>query len=94
MNTCVTLTGIHQSIHTNKFIVYPNPNNGIFTVEGSENKYELILTNVFGEKITQTVIPSGARNLTIDLSAQPNGIYLLQIKSENGTALKKIIINN
>lgn len=74
-----------------ELVIYPNPNNGIFTVEGSENKYELGIINVCGEILFHQKTQS--KKSEIDLSNQPNGIYLLQIKSKNGTKSQKIIIN-
>lgn len=77
--------------NVSELTIYPNPNIGIFTVESSENKYELSITNVLGEKLFSRKNQSEKSN--IDLSNQPNGFYLLQIKSGNGIESKKIIIN-
>lgn len=74
-----------------ELMVYPNPTNGIVTVESSENNYELILTDLLGGKIYSQ--NNQSEKAEIDLSNQQNGIYLLQLKSENGTASRKIILN-
>jgi hypothetical protein len=96
-----SVTGIvnekQESISLN---VYPNPTNGIFTIECGETKNELIIYNVLGEKIYQSQInqlnnlPTGQAGSTIDLSNQPNGIYFLQVKTEKGIVDKKIVISH
>jgi len=85
---------------TNKPVVsvYPNPSNGQFTF--SITNYESGITNVeiynmLGEKIS---LPSVIRNsqFVINLSAQPSGIYLIQILDKSGNLLgqKKVVKTN
>ena len=70
--------------------LYPNPSSGTFTIESSEKKYELIISNVFGEKIYSSQI--SLEKPVIDLIIEPSGIYFIQLKTSKGTANKKIII--
>ncbi|MBI3501624.1 MAG: T9SS type A sorting domain-containing protein [Bacteroidetes bacterium] len=83
----------------NNHLISPNPTTGIFQIQvgngqlAAGKEYKIEIYNVFGEKVTQSNIPSGARNLTIDLSSQPKGIYLLKIIADRGEVNKKIIIN-
>lgn len=96
--------GIATSIAENNaitdFTIYPNPTNGKTNViiNQFENLImeELKIYNIFGESINlslnlnrQVNSPS---NFQIDLSSQPNGIYFLELKTEQGIASKKIII--
>jgi len=67
--------------------VYPNPSNGVFAI-GIKN-YELGITNsvevynMLGEKVySQFLIPNSS--FLIDLSSQPNGIYLYRIIATSG----------
>src|SRR3989304_4123078 len=72
--------------------VYPNPSNGKFTLSSEITKGEISVYNVEGEKVySSTIQPSN--HSTIDLSSHPNGIYFINIKTENGIANKKLIIN-
>ena len=78
---------------TNTFDLYPNPNNGCFTISFNNNSFEnssFTLYDVMGKKIlsqklnnTETIIKSN--NLT-------NGIYLAKISNTNQIITKKIII--
>ncbi|MBI3502382.1 MAG: T9SS type A sorting domain-containing protein [Bacteroidetes bacterium] len=91
-------TGVDEIEKEDVINIYPNPTSGIFTIQiGSQqsavgNEYKTEIYNVFGEKVTQSVIPNAVRNLTIDISNQPQGIYFLQVKTAEGTAVKKIIV--
>jgi hypothetical protein len=61
------------------------------------DEYKIEIYNVLGEKVTPRVfgvIPSGARNLSIDLSDKEQGIYFLIIKDEKGISYwQKIIVS-
>ena len=60
-------------------VIYPNPNNGKFTVEG---KGELTIYNALGEKIIfQTLLN---KNTEIDLGDIPKGLYQFRLLSESG----------
>jgi PKD repeat protein len=68
--------------------VYPNPNNGQFTV-GFINKQSnpsVKMYNVIGQEIySQSNIQHST--LSVDLSTQPKGIYIYRVFSENGTSI-------
>jgi hypothetical protein len=87
LNTSVSPIGELQS----EFTVFPNPSNGTFQV--SSTKYQVSgidIYNVMGEKVFASTI--NHQPSTIDLDA-PNGIYFLQLKTSEGTAVKKIVLN-
>lgn len=71
--------------------IFPNPTNGAFTIITKENEYILTVTNVLGELIYQDEIKS--QKAEIDISKHSNGIYFLNIKTEQGTEVQKLIIN-
>jgi hypothetical protein len=88
-------TGINEWNIEENTAIYPNPSNGIFNIDSNERLEmtdELNIFNLMGKKIysSNMHLPDV---LTIDISSQPNGIYLLQIKKEKGIVSKKIIIN-
>ena len=77
----------------NEISVYPNPTNGILTVEASENIFSIEIENALGEKIYRHAFP-GKSSALVDLGAYPSGIYFMKIKTQNGFLVKKIISNN
>ena len=70
--------------------VFPNPTSGKLTITGIQEKSEIKIFNVFGEKFfTQQFLAN--QPTIIDLSSQPAGIYFLQIKTNKDAFVKKII---
>ncbi|MBI3501208.1 MAG: T9SS type A sorting domain-containing protein [Bacteroidetes bacterium] len=74
----------------NLISVYPNPTNGKFNLSSEITKGEISIYNMQGEKIYSSIINSNKSE--IDLREAPSGIYFLQLKTERGTANKKIVI--
>ncbi len=83
------LTGFNElKVESEKVKVYPNPSNGIFSVElkGNSDKFKVEVYNIFGEKvISQFTIDHSP--FTINLSSQPKGIYLYRVTSERGESI-------
>ena len=71
--------------------IYPNPNTGIFIIEGAEQNSNVIITDMLGQITLRTKF--FGEKTEIDLSNYSNGIYFIQLISEYGLASKKIIIN-
>jgi len=75
--------------------VYPNPNNGIFTVafthpELVSSPSTIEVFNVLGAKIYSAVLNSpagGQSDKNIDMFSQPGGLYLYRVSSQDGSLL-------
>jgi uncharacterized repeat protein (TIGR03803 family) len=95
------VTGITENNSTTGFNVFPNPTTGTFTISFSQPElvsgsqmlkqvqHDVSIYNVLGENIYQSEIKN--QKAEIDLSNQPAGIYFLNIKTNEGTVIKKII---
>ncbi len=79
--------------NSEKVIVFPNPNNGIFTIALS--RAELVLGsppiveiyNLLAEKVyTETLRSTQGDNL-IDIGNKANGVYLYRVLDENGNVI-------
>ena len=75
------------NLEDNKFSIYPNPSNGIFNMDGLTKTSTVNIFNSFGKLLSVEINSS-----EIDLSSQPNGIYLVNIQDSNGSFLSKKII--
>lgn len=64
--------------------IYPNPNNGIFSVmvNGNSAALDLLVFNVIGEKVFELQI-LGDHEAKIDLSGLQKGLYVVQIIDRN-----------
>jgi hypothetical protein len=68
--------------------VFPNPSVGTFTIEGVDKKQPILVLNTKGQIILRKNI---FRSNNIDLSNQPNGLYLLKVYLSNGHSITKTI---
>jgi len=77
-----------------KVEIYPNPNAGSFTIKlaGSSDQKtnnKIIIYDAMGNSIQKTEMLNEA--ITIDISAQPKGMYFIKIENEQGIKVEKII---
>lgn len=88
--TVQTCSGINEFADNNAITIYPNPSGGIVMLQSAEKNSAVEILNVLGEKVYS--LNHLFRDLQIDISSQPNGIYFLQIETNRGLENKKIII--
>ena len=85
-------TGIQENSIVSNFVIIPNPNNGVFRLETMNQQSQTIqIFNSIGELVFQSRGENS--NTMIDVSDQPNGIYLIHINGENRSCIKQLIIN-
>ncbi len=75
----------------NNINVYPNPSNGQFTIAGLDKGMFIEMYDYTGRKIT--TVSASDINMQLNISDQPNGIYLIRILDKNGTLVseKKVV---
>jgi len=77
--------------------VYPNPSNGQFTIQlavGSGQLAVVEVYNVLGEEVLTETLRSSQGDNTLNMSNQPQGIYLYRVITNNGELIGegKIIV--
>ncbi len=88
-----------ETLSDNSWNVYPNPNNGSFTLAidmaESEN-VEMKVTNAFGQVVDRRTFEthSGRQEFYINNSKFAAGIYTIQLKTEKGNGLKRMVVKN
>jgi PKD repeat protein len=90
-------TGIGEAEEISNISIYPNPGQGIFTLQLSTEKpleINIIVYNNVGVTIYEedNRMLSGTEKIRIDLSDQPAGIYMLNVYNRNGKWIEKLII--
>ena len=96
-NTCVTkvseplsIRGVKTNIET--INIYPNPGTGLYHINFSSNTNSLKTVEVFsllGDKIISFATKNNS--VVIDLSKQPQGIYMLRVNDAENTFTGKLI---
>ena len=90
------VTGLVELNNEGVFNIYPNPTNGQFVVEFSNQKkddYLIEVRNIIGQLIYSEEIDNIAVGFTkqIDLS-EHRGVYFLSISNSSGTRTEKLIV--
>lgn len=70
--------------------VYPNPVSGdrVYITSRAGADKEIVIYDVLGKKVLQTVLTTKELNI----STLTPGVYILQIKEEEATATRKLIV--
>jgi PKD repeat protein len=73
----------------------PNPTSGLTQLILSNifpENLEIQLTDINGKQIQKMQIPSGQTSLNLDLSKLPTAVYLVHIKGNNFSEVRKVIV--
>lgn len=77
--------------------VYPNPGNGNFTIYTDKlntTDIDIHIYNCLGQHLIKKVVRS-ANKISIDMSNEQDGIYFIEMRSDNKTiATKKLVVQN
>jgi uncharacterized repeat protein (TIGR03803 family) len=82
--------GISELVGMNgELMLYPNPNNGIFTLSyhsesGEESLSKIEVYNILGKEVFTGILYSASNNNRINMSSQSAGIYLYRVMSNSG----------
>jgi hypothetical protein len=84
-------TGIKNDMDKN-ISIYPNPSNSQFTVDFSNYQQADVVIDVYNMvgKLVQSTSSKDVNQMTIDISNQSSGIYIVAIKTSSGTIIKKL----
>jgi hypothetical protein len=86
-----TVTDINQQAsNIQELIIYPNPNNGLFTVKAAYNT-NIEIYDLLGDIVYKTA-GKQKTSTEIDLSKSPKGIYFVKLIDGNVIQTRKIIV--
>ncbi|MEL7530245.1 MAG: T9SS type A sorting domain-containing protein [Bacteroidota bacterium] len=91
-------TSVDKAVELTTMNVYPNPNNGVFTLQVDElTEGELALVfvlDVMGREVArQAIMPTAGRiEMDIDLTDEAAGTYIVKVGSGNKLGTKQVVI--
>lgn len=86
----ITITLGVDSFNKGDIVVYPNPTQGLLTVQANSLLRKLEITNIVGQLVEEKNIRNN--QFVIDLGAYRSGVYFLTITDELGGVITKKIV--
>jgi len=83
--TIVNVTGIANINNSSTISIYPDPNNGSFTIAGVIKGQVIELYNALGQKLSSSVADNST--MSFDISNKADGIYLVRIVNKDGAVI-------
>ncbi|MDI1318373.1 reprolysin-like metallopeptidase [Flavobacterium sp.] len=98
LSICTVTTALAVNENAlNNFVLYPNPNNGTFTIHFNADDSSPVDVEVFDLRgrvvYSKRYANQSLFNETINLDAIQSAIYLLKVKNGNQSVTKKIVID-
>ncbi len=85
----ILTAGCNNQLHV---VVYPNPNNGLFTIKGEMALSKVEIRNLLGELVYRADL--GTNEAVIDLSLAAKGVYFYKAESAlGGSKSEKIVVH-
>lgn len=83
-------TGIDEMAQVSAVNIYPNPNNGQFTIQSSHD-LRVKLVNALGQVVNEFKLTPD-NDFKVEVSGLAKGIYFIQAETDSNTMSKKVII--
>ncbi len=92
-----SLTGVNDLFSNGSLDIYPNPNNGQFTVAFNlemQDDYKVKIINAIGQSVYEESLSnfSGNYNKQLDITTYGKGVYQLSITNSNNQTVKKVMV--
>ncbi|WP_179349081.1 VPS10 domain-containing protein [Winogradskyella pacifica] len=86
----ITLSVTSEVLYNNPIQLYPNPANTSFSVQSDTNVLAVTIYTISGKNVKTVTQPNAA----IDVSDLASGVYLVKVKTINGTITKRLLKSN
>lgn len=92
-SACVTVDNVGlENAALNSLIVYPNPSTGLFMIEtDNAGSLDYVITTIDG-KIVQKNFDSESKQISVDLSSESRGVYMLRVYQNEQYKVFKLIL--
>ena len=79
-----------ETVSTADVSVYPNPSNGRFFINSSEEIVSVRIRNILGEEVL--FAEPSAMSDVINISDQTSGIFIIEVRTKSGVSTQKLIV--
>jgi hypothetical protein len=96
VGTCKTVdvaSGIGYPYDQASLLIYPNPAHGSVTIKTSDRSLEISIYDQMGHNIPIAIKTLSTEHSTIDISGLSAGIYLVLVRTAEGIARTKLVVN-
>lgn len=95
-SACVTINlgGIDEATPFNNLSVYPNPTNGVFTIDFERpisQECSLIITNINGQVLHEMIVNESSQSIQMNEYLIP-GVYFITLSEENNHSTIRLIV--
>lgn len=92
--SCFAVTGIGiADISKQEMAIYPNPNNGIYVIQVQGNVAgELFVRDMLGKVVQHQQVSNSKSNYAFSMQVASAGMYIVELKTEEGSYVQKMII--
>ncbi|MBT28053.1 MAG: hypothetical protein CMO01_00220 [Thalassobius sp.] len=90
----VEITGIADKELNSQLTVYPNPTSGNLVIEDTSNEAEkasVLVFDVNGKFISSHLKTKQAKSISIDISNQASGVYIIYYQKANKTGILRVL---
>ena len=93
VNCTGIINGFNNLLNNNQIRIYPNPTEGRIMIQNLNNlkAEKIIVRNILGEVVCSEKLNNHLT--TLNISHLENGIYFIEISTENGLRIEKIILS-
>jgi hypothetical protein len=90
---CLDSTVSVNEYNSKSFKIFPNPNNGIFTIKRSEKKSaNIVIYDMLG-KVVYERFNETKNEIKLDLTSVNKGIYFISIIADNERIVERLVVN-
>jgi len=91
----VDFTNSINEVQGSDFTIYPNPNNGLFTVQLQEATFieDITIYSILGSQVKSITLGKKIEKVSFDLIDETEGLYFIHFNTGDRTLTKRIIIN-
>ncbi len=94
-NVMIWPTSVNSIDGANKISLVPNPTTGNFNISIVQKKGNLNTINVINAtgQVVKQITPAEQKDIyNVDISGMPKGIYMVQLGFDNGTIVRKVVL--